>query len=341
MLYAFGSNSAGQLGLGHQEDVSVPSLHAGTSDVAAQDPVRVAAGGSHSLILYASGQLSCTVPSGSKTPDLHSSIDVIGHESKLCSATWEASFTCSRKNCVTASGKGEKGELGLGHGIVEVALPGLPLSIPFPEKHEISIVDMASGVQHSVVVLSNGDVIGWGNGRKGQLGEPADVIWKPRKVDGIPFKVNRAVCGREFTYLLGDRSTGLHMILGPDKWDLRSKAPETVPPWKDVGASWGSIFVLLESGDIISWGRNDHGQLPPSRLPKVDKMAVGSEHAIAVTKSNGICTWGWGEHGNCGPTVDEAGDVKGGHWNTIELPGDETTPIRGIGAGCATSWIWT
>ncbi|MCJ1324837.1 hypothetical protein MMC10_001499 [Thelotrema lepadinum] len=238
-------------------------------------------------------------------------------------------------------GKGEKGELGLGDGIVHVAPPGLPVDVPLLKESGVSIVDMASGVQHSVVVLSTGDVVGWGNGRKGQLGEPAGIVWKPRKIENIPFKAKRAVCGREFTYILGDSSEGRHLILGSDRWLVKTGAPEVIREWKDVGASWGSILVLLESGDIISWGRNDHGQLSPPALPKVDKIAVGSEHVLAVTKSNIVCAWGWGEHGNCGPVTDSAGDVKKGYWNVITLPGSEIPLVRGIGAGCATSWIWT
>ena len=270
-----------------------------------------------------------------------SNTEILGHNIKLCSATWEASFLCSDTGYVTAIGKGEKGELGLGEGITDIAPPGLPVEVPNLEQSGVSIIDMASGVQHSVVVLSTGDVIGWGNGRKGQLGEPAGIVWRPRKIENIPFKVKRAVCGREFTYVLGDPSEGQHLILGSDKWQIKTRAPEIIPEWKDVGASWGSILVLHESGSITSWGRNDHGQLSPSRLSEVGMIAVGSEHMLAVTKSNDVCAWGWGEHGNCGPATDSAGDVKEGHWNFIKLPESNDLPVRGIGAGCATSWIWT
>mgnify|MGYP001589961215 CR=1 FL=1 len=189
---------------------------------------------------------------------------------------------------------------------------------------------------HVVVVLDNGDVYGWGNGRKGQLGEPAEVVHEPRKVEGVGFKAVRAVCGREFTYLLGSPSSGSSSFLGADKWSVKPPSDADIRGWKDVGAGWGNIVVLKEDGKVLSWGRNDHGQLAPSDLPAVEKMAVGSEHTLALTAEGEVLAWGWGEHGNCGP-----GTTEGGKGNVVAsgkyLP--EGSGIAAVGGGCATSWI--
>ncbi|MCJ1393788.1 hypothetical protein MMC18_006664 [Xylographa bjoerkii] len=215
-----------------------------------------------------------------------------------------------------------------------------PLARAFmPE--DATIIDIASGLQHTIIVLSNGEVYGWGNGRKGQLGEPAGIVSEPRKIDAVNFKVKRAVCGREFTYLVGDQNRGQHVVLGSDKFCIRSMAPESAMGWKDIGASWGSIFVLHQSGKMISWGRNDHGQLASRGLPLIAKMAVGSEHVLALTADGTVLAWGWGEHGNCGPDVDKEGDAKS-PWSEIKSLDEEVgQSIIGIGAGCATSWLWT
>ncbi|KAI5305141.1 hypothetical protein KEM56_005186 [Ascosphaera pollenicola] len=67
-IYAFGSNGSGQLGIGHKEDVSHPTRclfrddtgrattgkHANAIERAAT-PVKVAAGGNHTLVLFSSG----------------------------------------------------------------------------------------------------------------------------------------------------------------------------------------------------------------------------------------------------------------------------------------------
>lgn len=248
---------------------------------------------------------------------------------------------------ILSVGSGERGELGRGIGIIAAVYPCVSFGIgSFPSgtlsRENVpfkGIKDLASGVYHTVVVDADGEVYGWGNGRKGQLGEPAGIIWNPRKIQGLNFKVTQAACGREFTFLAGDPQVGKYAILGTDKWQLKSHAPTSILGWKDICASWGSIFVLDHSGKITSWGRNDHGQLAPEGLPPVEKIAVGSEHVLALTKIGELLAWGWGEHGNCGPEIDPDGDVKH-RWSKIETSGIHK-PIAGIGAGCATSWLWT
>ncbi|KAI9873972.1 MAG: hypothetical protein M1830_010341 [Pleopsidium flavum] len=193
-------------------------------------------------------------------------------------------------------------------------------------------------MDHTVVVLSNGEVYGWGNGRKGQLGKPAGVVWSPRKVENIPFKAFRAVCGREFTYVVGSPDAGHHVILGFEKWNVISNAPPRVENWKDVSASWGSIFVLSHDGSLTSWGRDDHGQLPGTSLPKLSMIAAGSEHCLALTVEGKILAWGWGEHGNCGSLKEQEGNAED-RVNEMEIESDQGLQVKLIEAGCATSWI--
>jgi protein ATS1 len=206
--------------------------------------------------------------------------------------------------------------------------------LDFPPQGTL-IVDIAASMSHTVAVLSNGDVYGWGAGRKGQLGQTASDHWSPRKIDDVPFHACRVACGREFTYIVGHASEGKHLVLGSDKWSIISDAPAAVHLWKDIGASWGSIFVLLESGAMLSWGRNDHKQLCPPGIPKIQRIAVGSEHAVALTEHGDVIAWGWGEHGNCG-SIHDLNNVDFAS-NKIEL----SQGVRALGAGCATSWVAT
>ncbi|MCJ1281329.1 hypothetical protein MMC26_000648 [Xylographa opegraphella] len=354
-LYAFGSNGSGQLGIDSKDDTAIATRCKVVSRLLDRSgiPVKVVAGGNHTLVLYSTGQvyMSGFPVALAEHPGDHNHIDRMKFqvaelncsdnvEIKLCSATWEVSTLITADDHIFTFGLGSKGELG--HGTRSIMNENLcpPIDRTFiPEG--ASIIDLASGLQHTVIVLSNGEVYGWGNGRKGQLGEPAEIVSEPRKFDAVNFKVMRAVCGREFTYLVGDQGQGQHAVLGSDKFGVRSHAPGSVSGWKDIGASWGTIFVLHQSGNLISWGRNDHGQLAPRNLPYIAKMAVGSEHVLALTAEGKVLAWGWGEHGNCGPDVDKDGDVKS-PWSEIKTPdGDGRQAIIGIGAGCATSWLWT
>ena len=357
VLYAFGSNGSCQLGIGSTDDCSVPTRCEVVSCLFNRSgtPSKVTAGGNHTMVLYSTHQV-CMAGFPAAVKEFmsdHRHIDTMKFQVvelsyanhylekiKLCSATWEASILVTVDDYIVTLGSGAKGELGRGSCQATEESLCSPLDRAFmPE--DATIVDLASGLQHTVIVLSNGEAYGWGNGRKGQLGEPAEIVSRPRKIEGVDFEVKRAVCGREFTYFVGDADQGQHLVLGSDKFHVRSNAPNSVRAWKEIGASWGSIFVLDQSGKILSWGRDDHGQLAPSHLPKIAKMAIGSEHVLALASDGRLLAWGWGEHGNCGPNIDRDGDVKS-PWSEIKIPDEEGgQAIIGVGAGCATSWLWS
>ena len=365
--FALGSNGSGQLGIGHKEDVSVPKqvlfsrepIDAGPES----DPVRrVAAGGNHTLIVTDSGALCWSgdtesgacgrVTAEEKSVNPHfrrvrlsdgtAEVGQVPFRVGLAAATWESSIVTrldeeGKNTKVYTFGSGSKGELGQGEFVVRT--PSATQITAFPPEGT-QIVDLAACVSHVVAVLSDGSAYGWGNGRKGQLGCPADgVINSPRKIDGVDFKVSRAVCGRQFTVLIGDLDGGEVLFLGTDKGGIESSLPSRSEGWKDIGASWGNVYVLNKDGTLQSWGRNDHGQMAPPNLPTISKMAVGSEHVLALDTEGNALSWGWGEHGNCGPQVDN-GDVKG-RWNVIVSPRymPPGVKITNIGAGCATSWV--
>lgn len=353
-LCAFGSNSSGQLGLQHHEDVSVPTRCL-IPDVSESDvPIKVVAGGNHTLVLFRSGNIYAAGENqdgrcGSSSPtkascgfrkvELTASDGTQIDRFTSCSATWEASIFVHDKKHVFSCGTGHKAELGQGGGVTISHTPRRIHDFP-PAGTEV--VDIASSMSHTVAVLSNGEVYGWGHGRKGQLGDPVGFVWAPRRIQGLHFKAVRVCCGREFTCIVGDPEEGRHIVLGSDKWLVRTAAPERLRGWKDVGASWGGVFVLLNDGAVLSWGRNDHGQLAPAGLPPVRCIAAGSEHVVAITSDARLVAWGWGEHGNCGIDADEAGDVKG-RWNEIAIAESSVASSESmvsVGAGCASSWVW-
>ena len=341
-LYAFGSNGSGQLGIGTMKDTSFCQrcLFDGTDELPVQIS-RIVAGGNHTLVLLKNGDIYSSEACYEDGQDDHDDPKYVFHKRlhsskiKLCSALWEASVVVDDKDQIFSHGKGPNGELGTG----AVDQPVWQKITTFPPSGT-HIVDLASGIGHTIAVLSNGEVYGWGNGRKGQIGEPAEIVQCPRKIQNLAFSVKRAVCGREFTYLVGEPAEGCHTVIGSNKWNVRSDAPSGVLDWTDIGASWGSIFVLKVNGKIVSWGRNDHGQLTRPVLPHVKHMATGSEHVLVLTNRGDVLGRGWGEHGNCGPNTDKAGDVKNG-WDRMPKDPEVSPQVVGVGAGCATSFYWT
>lgn len=368
-LFSLGSNGSGQLGLGHKEDVSVPKSVLFHCEPASDPVVKVAAGGNHTIILTSSGKAywsgdsakgACGITTVGTADNAQFEELVLSETDPLgpvvdVACTWESSTFVLRDDTgkatrVYSCGTGDQGQLGFeSKGIAQ------PTAIPDFPPAGTEVVRLVAGLAHVVAVLDNGEVFGWGNGRKGQLGQsarlddgapPAPVIYlAPVKIgdsSGVDFKVVDAVCGSHSTTLFGAPGEGRIAMLGPDKWGLRSNAPQTAAGWAAVSGGWGCIYVLKDDGTLVGWGRDDHGQLPPPGLPKIRSIQAGSEHALALTDDGDVVVWGWGEHGNCGPQTDgKAGDVKG-RWNVIastkNLP--EGSQIATIGGGCATSWIF-
>ncbi|KAI1637140.1 regulator of chromosome condensation 1/beta-lactamase-inhibitor protein II [Biscogniauxia mediterranea] len=362
-LFALGSNGSGQLGLGHREDVSVPKQVQFTREAPKDDMItRVAAGGNHTILLTESGRAywsgdsstnSCGIVSDSEQDSAQFQELVISKSDSSPSrvahvaCTWDSSVLIledahGKATQVYICGITENKVVRPGTDVASKGEPNLLVDFPPPGRE---VKDVAAGFKHVVIVLDNGDVYGWGNGRKGQLGrvdEGNDLIYQhPRQINDVNFKVAKAVCCQYTTCLIAEPGDGRILVLGADKWGLQSKAPIEVPSWKMISASWGGIYILKRDGSLIAWGRDDHGQLPPPNVPAISSIAAGSEHVLALTENGDVLAWGWGEHGNCGPQTEKFGDVKG-RWNVLaslkNLP--EGTQITTIGAGCATSWIY-
>ena len=117
--------------------------------------------------------------------------------------------------------------------------------------------------------------------------------------------------------------------------------PPHIKNWKQIGATWNAIFVLFDDGHLTAWGKDNLWELVPKGLPLIEKMAVGSEHVLALTKDGKLISWGWGKHGNCGNMEGlrdrVENDMVNGFWNTIDIPGR----IVFVGAGFCTSFVLT
>lgn len=108
-------------------------------------------------------------------------VSASGHQIRNCSAFWEGSVFVNMENEIYTTGLGSKGELGLGENEAGKGIcdsEGLRILQEFPPDRDLGmsqVVDVASGVDHTVVVLQSGWVWGWGNGRKGQIYAPGGL----------------------------------------------------------------------------------------------------------------------------------------------------------------------
>jgi protein ATS1 len=372
-LFSLGSNGSGQLGIGHQDDVSSPQPcifeDAPLQRLEPDDEiVKIVVGGNHTLVLFASGAVfaagsnefgQCGFPASTSTTTQTSIYRRVKFTSKTAdreeevlrfdniSATWEASFFISG-DIIHVRGQGMKGELGLGAGVTQTDEKAnfIVLSEELGGGSN-KIQEIRSGMSHTVVLTDDGQLLGWGAGRKGQLGQESKlekIVWEPRRID-MPLQAAKIAVGRDFTFIAGEGDRW-HWLLGDNRYesdylpDLKTFVIASGESTYDLTASWSNIYALIHSDhQLKGWGRNDRGQLPPAGLPKLKSVAAGSEHCVGLTTDGEVVAWGWGEHGNCGPDVDVQANVAGGRWNGLPVTLSDSEEVAGVGAGCATSFI--
>lgn len=369
-LWVFGSNGEGQIGIPAADIVSIPTQVKNPPPLESLKSIRC--GDNHTLLLarnatlYGVGdnrksQLAARPRNGTRLGHFKSLETVRSLIAATCESSAgllvesaRADIVCSSgisSTCVTAEqgeiitwvfsqGTGQWGELGRGEHTITTD-EGLT-SVSALTVLRGTAIDFAAGVWHYVAIFEDGSVYGWGKARLGQLGDGFSTkVTVPTKIEAMPFMPRKVVCGKDFTYLVGDPSSGEHIILGKDKFNIISDMPNHVKGWKNIGATWHAIFVLFNDGSLTAWGKENMWKLLPPGLPMIEKIAVGSDHILALTKDGKLISWGWGKHGNCGDLSkirnDMKNDMVSGFWNEIDIPGQ----IKMISAGFCTSFVIT
>lgn len=284
VVYALGSNGAGQLGIGHNEDVNQPekcifrlyggdlsdAVEAGNQNAGARgrcEVQKIVAGGNHTLLLTTDGRLFVAgKASGIGEADSRTVFEeqthILGHalgESgdrsgriTNVAATWEASFVVLDNKIVCGWGAGGKGELGLGPDVHRVSEIKKVFEADSNDGVEAEIVAIAACVAHVVVLLSDGRVFGWGRCRKGQFGEEfkkEKVLWSPTRIDR---RVD-VVGGLPFTpesvalgreYTVLVRAGEKPLVWGERKFFREEDLERTVKIGETVVSGWSSIHTL-------------------------------------------------------------------------------------------------
>lgn len=190
------------------------------------------------------------------------------------------------------------------------------LSTAFP------IRSVAAGEKHSLAVGSQGEVWGWGLNRYGQLGLEDDVprleAWESSelsKESDVHFKAE------DFVHSTPQR--------------LQSLTRDGVQA-KSVFSGWNYSIVLTEMGQLFSFGWGMYGQLGQGDLTNeflprpidfasetgdvdagdyddddedIVDCACGLWHAVAITESGKVYTWGYGKDGQMGHGTNKGSTV--------------------------------
>ncbi|XP_038562233.1 secretion-regulating guanine nucleotide exchange factor isoform X1 [Micropterus salmoides] len=295
-VFVCGQNHRGQLGLGHNEDISILQLCPSLS----QRVTNVACGWDFTLFLTDCGRvLACGSNAfgqlGVRQRVTHSAnplvIESLKEPMVSVAAGLRHSLAVADSGCVYQWGRGlfSHAKRVLSPRPVPSHLSStVPSLVPGLDQKTSHMV--TAGLAHCVCLTGDGDLFLWGSNKHGQLTTTEPFL-------SSPTIVKRSLLGGE----------------------------KVIHVW----SGWTHIIAQTETGRVLTWGRGDYGQLGrqastsqnPDRqsagpsaeggnqmacLPEEVKVlcgatqiACGSEHNLAIV-GGCLVSWGWNEHGMCG-----------------------------------------
>lgn len=359
----WGSGFKGRLGYRSEDDVGDDELASSVGEVAVGGTVReVTAGSSHTCVLLDSGAVRCwgrgrhgqlgyatiTTIGDDETPGSRFGVELGGVITQVAAGR---AHTCAlrRAGAVHCWGDGAAGQLGLGQPIAFEATRGASLVVGGTARQ------IAAGDDHSCVLLETGDVVCWGRGDSGQLGNGQSANVGDNEHPGAAGTVDlgeaavQVQAGAQHTCALLESGTmrcwgsNEHGQLGmgaPGVMKVGDDEPPAMVGDIHVGGLVRQIAVgqfhscaLLESGDVRCWGRNDAGQLglastetvgddeEPGQVAVIElggtakQVTAGDAHTCALLDGGAVRCWGAGDDGRLG-------------YGASETIGDDEDPAR-------------
>jgi alpha-tubulin suppressor-like RCC1 family protein len=349
-LMAWGSNAAGQLGDGTTNESDLPitvdapvglratSARASNFSVAVTPAGKVLAWGAGQA-----GQLGNGHNRGNKRPvqvKLPSGVKVTAVR-----AGNDFTVALTTAGRVLTWGYGQYGELGNGASRSR----DVPVRVRLPAATKITAV--SAGYGFGLALTAAGQVLAWGDGASGDLGDGKTTTSNTPVRVRIPAgtKVTAVSAGEGFglavtsagrVYGWGSNAYG---ELGDGTTTTR-RTPVLVrlPAHTKVVSAFGGglhSLALTASGAILAWGYNVDGELGDcttterlrpvrvllSKSIKVTALAAGRYHSLALTADGRVLAWG----------SDSSGELGDGNTTSQRVPVVATVPgfALAIGAG--------
>jgi len=248
----------------------------------------------------------------------------------------------------------------------QVARDGLPAVLTTPVAVAESI-DWFPGSGYAFAVRPDGEVLGSGRNRRGQLGDstvvdrsfpwragvlpptaaiaPASEHALARTTDGEVWAWganDHGQLGDDFGRFGQTEGSGENQYPVPPQ-NARPRPVAGLPaPALAVAAGDGFSLALLEDGTVWAWGRNDLGQLggtatadgnsTPAAVPGlsgVTAITSGGDFGVALLGDGSVRTWGGNAHGQLGR------GISGGSAGVGTVGGLDGSPVTAVSAGQA------
>lgn len=333
-VWAWGSNSSGQLGIGFN------SGRRNTSEqiLGLTEATAVAAGSEHSLALRSdgtvwawgandegqlgSGAVSGPQPTPQPVPGLTGMIAV--------SAGAKHSLGLMSDGTVWAWGDNAWGQLGTGS-----AGPAVPTPAPVPGL--TGVVSVAAGPFHSLALKSDGSVWAWGTNNSGQAGTGSTLPSMVAAPVKIPNLAGIVAISAGSTHNMAMNSGGSVLVWGENNQGQLGNGtssnlspPPVFPPSQvllitdgiAVAAGASHCLVLRSDNTVWAWGANNGGLLgtgsstnpltTPAQVSNVSDItiiAAGNSHCFAMRADGVLKAWGSNSFGQIGVGVSSVSDL--------------------------------
>lgn len=254
----------------------------------------------------ASGQLL-----NGRTDDVNSPISVVTGAASYAVGEFHA-LALKTDGSVVSAGDGAYGQL----------LTSNLSSVTSAVKVLNNVVSYSAGADHAAAVDSDGKLYTWGSNDRGQLGQgDTTARSKPTKVN-TKIEFSKVWCGNKVTfalasdntvYIFGDNSEGLLGMKTKSATVSTLQQNWLIPDGKEfeIYPSDGFVLMLID-GSVYGWGRNNASRLldlesknaEPTIIgdapSNITKLAVGSNHVLALDKDNTVWVWGGNSSGQLG-----------------------------------------
>lgn len=309
MLYAWGANSHGQLGVGSFSELEFPQ----EVEVLPRNISSITAGAGHTIIRDESGDLWVTGWNNKGQLGLGTTEDKNRFEKvefnekfKSASAGWDTSAAITADNRLFVWGSNLQNQLGFSS--KQHKLISRPVELKLPSDERPSSITF--GLRHAAVLTSNNHIYITGSLKHFKYSNHRIINHNSTEFMLIipEARITFIASGQNHITTCNDRNS-IHAI-GDNKF---MQCSEIKPDGKviQLSSGWTHNGFLTDSKELFMYGRNNYGQLgngsvsDASATPQkcqihpVDDFQLGAEHGILLS-NNDIYTWGWNEHANCG-----------------------------------------
>ncbi|XP_042346428.1 regulator of chromosome condensation [Plectropomus leopardus] len=354
-VLVLGQGDVGQLGLGDDiYEKKKPALVPLPEKI-----VQVMAGGMHTVCLSDTGHVytfGCNDEGALGRDTTEEGSDKVPGKVLLTEKVVQVSAGDSHTAALTEDGKVFIwGTFRDSNGVIGLLAPMIqslsPVKVPMPE----TVVKIASGNDHLVLVTLDGNLYTSGNAQQGQLGRVPQrssdrggrqglmrlLLPQIVKIKGKVHIID-AFCGAYFTFALtkdghvyGFGLTNYHQ-LGTKNVELCFN-PVLLTCFKNSGTTWVDFaggqhhsLCLDAEGQVYSLGREEYGRLglgrgsgekseptPVMGMEPAGGLTCGATVSYAVTREGSVYAWGMGTNMQLGTGMDDD------EWNPVKMTGKQ------------------